>query len=364
MNLPDYIRLLAKHRFRIHPLRLPMAAMVSGFAAINSALSLAQSAIYGRRIREAKLEHPPIFIVGHWRSGTTYLHELFFQDDRLTAPTTYECFAPHHFLLTGRIVPKLAWFLLPSRRPMDNMPVGFDLPQEDEFALCSLGAPTPIFRCAFPNDPPPYVETLDMEVDPQTLSAWQDAIKRFISVLTVARQERLVLKSPPHTGRIGYLDQLFPGAQFVHIVRNPIQIFQSTRRLWKTLDLTQGFQIPRHERLDAFVFEAFERMYRGFDKQRSQIAADHLHEIRYEDMIADPILQLEKLYEQLELGEFDRVRPQLEAFVAQRKDYRPNTHSDVSAETIREIKTRWASYIQRYDYGDVVEEALAKAESG
>ncbi|MEO2009570.1 MAG: sulfotransferase [Pirellulaceae bacterium] len=361
MNLPDFLRLMAKHRFRVHPIKVPMAVMVAGFASINSVLSVVQSVIYGRRLREAKIEQPPIFVIGHWRSGTTFLHELFFQDERLTAPTTYECFAPHHFLLTGGFVPKLIWFLLPSRRPMDNMPVGFDLPQEDEFGLCSLGAPSPLFRCAFPNDPPPFIETLDMDVDSKTLLAWQNAIKRFISVLTVARPERLVLKSPPHTGRIGHLDEMFPGAQFVHIVRNPIKIFQSTRRLWQTLDRTQGFQIPKSNQLDSFVFEAFERMYNGFEKQRSQITANRLHEIRYEDMVADPVQQMEKLYEQMELGGFDSLRPQLEAFVAKRRDYQPNIHSGVSADLIREIKTRWANYIDRYEYGDAVEQALAAA---
>jgi hypothetical protein len=102
-------------------------------------------------------------------------------------------------------------------------------------------------------------------------------------------------------------------------------------------------------------------MYSGFEKQRSQIAENRLHEIRYEDMVADPVQQMEKLYEQMELGGFDSLRPQLEAFVAKRRDYQPNVHSGVSADLIREIKTRWANYIDRYEYGDAVEQALAAA---
>jgi hypothetical protein len=56
----------------------------------------------------------------------------------------------------------LGSWLIPKQRPMDNMAAGWDRPQEDEFALLTLGAPTPYERMAFPNDEPPYGEFLDM----------------------------------------------------------------------------------------------------------------------------------------------------------------------------------------------------------
>ena len=83
--------------------------------------------------------------------GTTLLHELLIRDPRHAFPTTYECLVPHHFLMTESWLPKLLWWMMPSRRPMDNMPAGWDRPQEDEFALCLLGQPSPYERIAFPN---------------------------------------------------------------------------------------------------------------------------------------------------------------------------------------------------------------------
>ena len=77
-----------------------------------------------------------------------------------------------------------------------------------------------------------------------------------------------MMKSPPHTGRIEELARLFPGAKFIHIVRDPYTIFPSTRRLWVSLDWAQGLQHPHHHDLDEYVFSAFERMYRGFNRQR------------------------------------------------------------------------------------------------
>jgi hypothetical protein len=94
----------------------------------NSMHRIEQWLLVGWRVKK-ELAQPPLFVLGHWRTGTTLLHELLALDTRHTCPTTYECFAPSHFLITEGAAIKLFGFLLPSRRPMDNMPIGWTLPQ-------------------------------------------------------------------------------------------------------------------------------------------------------------------------------------------------------------------------------------------
>src|SRR5690606_26880326 len=115
----------------------------------NAVMGLIQNWIWGRRLRSCSLHGPPIFIIGHWRSGTTLLHELLVLDERLSSPSTFQCFAPHHFLLTEWFFRGFCRWLLPGQRPMDNMAAGWDRPQEDEFALVNLGLPSPYRRIAF-----------------------------------------------------------------------------------------------------------------------------------------------------------------------------------------------------------------------
>src|SRR4029077_5609932 len=91
-----------------------------------------------------------IFIIGHWRTGTTLLYELLTLDQRFIAPTPMECFAPAVCLGFGRVLRWLS-FMLPANRPMDNMPVGWDRPQEDEFALMNLGLGSPALEWAVVN---------------------------------------------------------------------------------------------------------------------------------------------------------------------------------------------------------------------
>jgi hypothetical protein len=233
---------------------------------------------------------------------------------------------------------------------MDNMETGWHRPQEDEFALCAMGSPTPYFRMAFPNDPPPFNEFLDMDgCSAEDLSRWRRDMKRFVQMLTLKKRRQLIMKSPPHTGRIEELAKLFPGAKFIHIARDPYTIFPSTRRLWVSLDWAQGLQHPHHRDLDEYVLSAFERMYRGFERQRTAIAPDQLYELKYEDLVRDPVGEVRKIYEQVGLGDFEQMRPALETHVGGQKDYKTNRH-ELEPELKAEIRRRWAGYFERYGY--------------
>jgi hypothetical protein len=286
MLFGDWIKMLARNRFRIHPTRLGLAFSVTCCTCFNSLMHLLQVLLFRRKVAETELEYPPVFIIGHWRSGTTYLHELMVRDRRFAYPNTYECFAPNHFLVTRRITPWIVGILLPKKRPMDNMGTGINNPQEDEFALANMGCPTPYWRMAFPNEPPCYLELLDMEgVSEEVLQRWKRDMVWFVKALTYYKKKTLVLKSPPHTGRIAVLSELFPGAKFIHITRDPESLFVSSRRLWPSLEFAQGLQIPKNENLDEFILTAFERMYHGFEKQRSNIHPNCICDVRYEDLM-------------------------------------------------------------------------------
>ncbi len=197
MRFGDWIKLLIEGRFRVHPTRWVMLVLISLITPFNTIMSRVQWWIYGRRIRGTELAGPPLFIIGHWRSGTTFLHELMVHDPQFTYPTTYQCFAPLHFLLTEWLLANYFGFLLPERRPMDNMQTGWQRPQEDEFALLTMGLPTPYRRMAFPNNAPVDMQYLNMEgIDRPALERWGDMLRRFVLTITYRTPRRVVLKSP------------------------------------------------------------------------------------------------------------------------------------------------------------------------
>lgn len=351
MRLGAWLPLLARNRFRVQPGRLPMAGAATVFAAVNSVLAGVSHLLYSRRIRKVEINEPPLFIIGHWRSGTTFMHELVSLDDRFTAPTTCQCLLPHHFLLTEWWLTHFFNWVVPQRRSMDNVELSWHSPQEDEFALLNLGTASPYARMAFPLHPAPWSEYLNMsDVPAVELEAWSESLLMFLRRVAYRNPGRLALKSPTHTGRIALLATLFPGAKFIHMTRDPYALFPSTMRLWKSLDVIQAFQVGDYdEALREYVFQSMRRMYDGFRAGRSAIADDAIYEIRYEDLAADPVGQLAAAYKHLDLGGFDQVRAAAAQFTADKSDYRPSRHQ-LDEPTRAAIAEHWADYFEQFGY--------------
>lgn len=352
MRMSDYSALLSRHRFAVSWQRLPMFFLVGGCTVGNSILAAFQDWRYGKRIRHQPIEPAPIFVVGHWRSGTTLLHELLSLDDRFGYPTTLECFLPHHFLVSEPLFRPLLKVLLPSRRPMDNMPTGVDLPQEDEFALAAMGAPSPYQQIAFPNMPARYTNLLNMEdLDPQIEAAFADNLTRFLQTLMLKKNKRLILKSPTHTGRIAWLANRYPGSKFVHIARNPVEVFLSTKRLWRRLHEVQGFQLPRYSDADLseMVHRDYQAMYQGYMKGRREMAPDQWIEVQFEQLIADAPEVIRQIYQRLNLGDSSQLEVAVTENMSQRKNYQAADYQ-YPQETVADVMRRWGQYALTFGY--------------
>jgi hypothetical protein len=328
-----------------------IALGVTSFMPWSDLLTLTQHLLYGKAIAKTELAGPPLFVLGHWRSGTTLLHELLGLDTRFASPSTYECFAPSHFLITESMVTKYGNWLIPNRRPMDNMKAGWSLPQEDEFALMNLGAATPYLRLLFPCNEFPCQNTLASDgFTAEELERWKFLFDWFLRALTYKNRKPLILKSPPHTGRLGILKAMYPDAKFVHIVRDPRKLFPSTMKLWNSLDQVQSLQVGEYQtRLKSFVFDSLNTMYRSYEKDRVGIPSEQLIDVRYEQLAKDPVGVVEKIYQQLDLGGFEAIEPLLQERKQQEKEYKTNRFSD-NADEESEILTQWHDYAHRYGY--------------
>lgn len=343
-------RLLAAHRFRLPWSSLPACACDLSCAAFNSTLGGLQDLLWARTLNRIDLPDDPLFVLGHWRSGTTLLHELLALDPRHRCPTNYECFVPRHFLISQRWLKPCIRFLLPKNRIADSMPVEWELPQEDEFALLALGALSPYLSIAFPNEPAQFGEYYALDgLSPDELARWQETLTRFLRQLLWNRPGRLVLKSPPHTFRLAVLERLFPRARYLHIVRDPYAVFASTVKLWKSLFAAQSYQKPTYACLEDRVLETFCRMYARFEAARPGIDPHRICDVRYEDLIRDPSGQMQQVYERLELGDFASVSDAVAAYFGQRADYRPSRYQLAPAHQAA-VSERWLPLMRPYGY--------------
>jgi len=351
MRLSTWLSVLAKNRFALSLTKLPTALSITFFSMFNSLFAAADRAIYGGRVARTEIKQAPLFILGHWRSGTTFLHELLIRDPEHTFPTTYQCFVPHHFVLTDRWMTPWTEKLLPNRRPMDNMAAGWQRPQEDEFALEILGIPTPYRSMIFPKHGPTYPEYLDLhELSDAERQRWKDELDNFFRRLTFRDPNRIVVKSPPHTARVRTLLEMYPDAKFIHLVRNPYDLYVSTINLWKSLNEVQRMQgLGEQEWVEEYVLSTLERMYAAYEQDRELLRDDQIYELRYEDLVENPHDRLQEIYAKLELGDFSRAEPAILEHLAEVKNYRPN-HYELPKEKRKLINERWGGYFERYGY--------------
>lgn len=349
MTVRAWLTMLLRNGFRIAPRRWYLVLLITAASVVNSTLALVQRLALGRRIDRTELPPDPLFILGHWRSGTTLLHELLGLDARHACPSTYACLAPSHFLISQRLLaPWLRW-LLPARRSQDDVVVGFEQAQEDEWALCALGLPSLYQTAAFPNRDAHDWQYADLEgLVPAVRRRWISAWTRLLRCVALgAPGKRLVIKSPLHLARIEAALEVFPDARFVHIVREPQAVFASTLRLWQRLAEDEGLQAPQADRLRPFVLENYVRAYESFERQCSRIPPGRLCQVRYEDLVADPVGQVRRIYEHLDLGGFDAVRPMLEMRALQAAGFRTNRLS-LSPEEARLVKLRWGPLAAKF----------------
>jgi len=351
MRLEHWLPLLARNGFRVHPSRLPWALLTTASAASSSMLYQMQQLVYGRRINATEPVAPPIFILGHWRTGTTFLQEMLSHDPRLTSPSNYQVYSANHFLLTEDLAVKYLNFLLPSKRPMDNVTLKWESPQEDEWARITMGLPSPYLRVAFARQPPPFAEYLNLDgVNPTAIEAWKAGFMKFLRMVTLKTGKRLVFKSPHHTGRLKVLHEMFPDAKFIHVTRDPFTFFPSTLRMYRSFDHTQSLQKPaENDGLEDYVLDSGRRMYDSYHSYRGQVPEDQILDVRYDDLVKNPVSTMRDIYARLSLGDIEPALGGFEKYLAPRKNYVTNRHQLPDYWQAR-IRSEWGQYFESFGY--------------
>lgn len=349
----DWLRLLRANRYAVDPVYWHRAAAITAASLVNSFYRRQEERRFARALSRVSIKRPPLFVLGHWRSGTTHLHNLLALDtDQFAYPNTYQVVNPHTFLTTEEVNTRRFAFLLPSKRPMDNMALSFAAPQEDEFALLLMSLQSLYLGISFPRREEHYLRYLTFrDVTGEEVAQWQAAFMAFARKLTFKYPDKtLVFKSPPHTARVRLLLELFPGARFVHIHRDPYVVFRSFQHYFDTAMWYTYLQRPDVQGIDRRILERYNVLYAAFFEDRRLIPAGRYHELAFEDLERDPIGQMRSLYEKLGLPGFDRVQPKLQAYLASIAGYEKNRFSALSSAQREAVAQCWRRSFEEWGY--------------
>jgi len=330
---------------------------ISALSWLNSWHEFWENQIYGRRIAATEIEHPPIFILGHWRSGTTLLHNLFALDEQFTFPNLYQVMFSGHFLLTERITTALTGWTLPKTRPMDNIPAGWKMSQEDEFSLLLGSLISPYTMLLFQGNRAKYARTFDLtELSEGELAQWKAQFLLLMKKLTLRSNRPIILKSPSHTYRVPVLLDLFPQAKFVYIHRDPYAVYNSSVHLRRAIFKENALGRHNYNGLEEDTLVTYENCIQRYEATKALIPAGQLHEVRFDELEVDPLGQMQQIYEALQLPGWEQVAPKIQAQMGEHASYRKNQFS-MDPVTMQRLYKRLQFAFELYGYPSRLDES-------
>lgn len=315
-----------------------------------SLFSKQEHLLYGKSIKNTPVPQNPIFIIGHWRTGSTYLQQILNCDSQFVTPTYLQCCFPESFLSSEKFVRPIMDKFLPAKRPMDNVRIGTDEPQEDENALIRMTTYSPLEKLIFPHAQDYFLHGDHSFLPPkQKQIIWEKALTVFAKKLFIKSGKQILFKNPFHSMRIHTLKKLFPQALFIHIYRNPLNVIPSTVNMWSIVgednSLRKEWKKPSYEE----VIFSFDTILTKIKKDLSSLHPKHYLEICFESLETKPVEVVESVYSHFNLKFSTTFRSNLTEFLSENASYIKNTHS-ISPDQIKMIRTRLQSHFDNYKY--------------
>jgi hypothetical protein len=275
-------------------------------------LCLVESLRVASRIKHVTFDPAPVFIIGHWRSGTTYLHNLMSSDPAFAFPTITDTLRPYEFYPgpIEFISRKLLLRNLPKTRPMDDVPLREGLPQEEELALASMAAPSFLNCFYFPEQMRDIFarEVLFEGGQPDIAKSWSQALLQYLAKISIlCPGRRLLLKNPANSARIRHLKRLFPKAKFIHIHRDPLDVYASTCKLYQRMLPMLALQDYDPASIGNHVLWSYGKLMDALFAGMAELPQTDQIEVSYQELLGDPRGTLERIYSSLELGPFADV---------------------------------------------------------
>ncbi len=344
------MKLVFRYGIGFRPLYLMRLLVLIPTSLLSEIFTFIENLIYARKIKRTNIENPPVFIIGHWRSGTTFLHQLIFLDSRFTAPNVVQTVIPDHFLFSSKYWIPVMRKLMPEKRPMDEVVMDPLAPQEDEWALLRLGAPSPMLNVYFPSKKKKfYTGTNEFIPKGDELDQWEKSIQLFLKKITFQTGRQIILKNPYHTPRISLLTEIFPGAKFIHIVRHPLKIVPSSVNMW---NIVAGENAFRGGWKDITIGEAAEEINDFLNSVRNakaSLSEGSFTEVRYEDLEKDPVGEIKKIYSRLGFAFTSDHERRILHFMEEKNNYRKNSFT-LDEEEKEYILKAMAGYMDLYSY--------------
>lgn len=294
---------------------------------------------------------PPVFIIGHWRSGTTLLHNVLCRAD-LSFVTTYHGVFPNNLFAFKWLFKSFMKISMPGERPSDRVRIHPDYPQEEEIAIGNEMEYSYYYWFYFPRYGAELAKKF-LSSNNRLKAAWMNNYRRFVSRALVNKKGRFFIsKNPPNTFRIATLLELFPEARFIYLHRNPYEVHRSCKRFfWATLQGIQAQKID-HEAFENQILNVYQSMIETYEKDKKLIPKGQLSELAFDHLLDDPLEALHKLNRALNLGIQEDEWIRMKKYLSHQKFHKVETYK-FTEEDVKNVNAHWPDSMNRLGYKQI-----------
>ena len=289
----------------------------------------------------------PIFIIGHPRSGTTFIHDSFNEMENMAAPRMIDCLFPFMNKYFAFMLVPILKKALPETRLMDKMKVQWDSPQEEEFGMAIMSAHSGVNFLFAPMNNREVLNNYVLLSDSASKRKWLSAHLKFArKIQSINKGKTLVFKSPGNTARTSELLEIYPDAKFIHIVRDPQDVVRSTLHLYRKILPEFSLQSMSKVNLEDYVFHYYQDVMNKFLDSKNALSTEQLYELKYEAFVENPLELLEKAFRALKI-EFSADN--IDSFFESRKKFSRNQFQN-DPELSQKIRERCGTIMEQYHY--------------
>jgi len=263
----------------------------------------------------------PVFIIGHQRSGSTFLHRALARDPNALALDLQQMLMPS---VSGQRVWRAIfrpgsrperWLARTQERRLGELDsihrIRLDSIEEDEFLLFA------VYRSGMAVNSTPAVAADPRLNRLRDYPSWGEHDRRialewyhacllkaaYRAEVVAANPNRWIVgKNPAFSQRIPDLLKVFPGAKFINLVRDPLEAIASrlslVRAIWKLRSPDVG-EMGAAE-VEEIVKDS-ERTYALAIRDLADMPPEAAITIQFEDLASQPAAVLKEIYRQLRL---------------------------------------------------------------
>ncbi|DAC72889.1 MAG TPA: sulfotransferase [Thermoplasmata archaeon] len=351
-TLPNFLRLLTQNKFNIDAQYIPRMIYSLTLSTVMLPFYIKERFQYDRRTDQTEITNSPLFIIGHWRSGTTYLHNALSMDKNLGYFTTFQAYLPGVFLGSEKVFKPLVASSIPKKRPMDDVAMDAEFPQEDQYAIGAFSPYSYYHGWCFPKNMELYNNSVCMDgVQKDTIDEWKRYYLYLLKKITLHQKgKQLVLKNQDNTGKIKILLEMFPNSKFIYLYRNPYDLYFSMMKFMRVTIPRYCIQKPpKIEDIEDSMMDLYARMVQKYIKEREHIPKGNLVQVRYEDYITQPLQEIEHIYEALHLEGFRDAEPAFRSYIRSQKSIKTDRYI-MNDDIKQKIKKKWGFAVKEFGY--------------